>query len=119
VFIVSKNIGQQPRLLWVDVLKFFGILAIVWGHTLSSGAVRQYLYSFHVPLFFFAIGLYFKPSKTPFGCFCKEKAISLLFPYFAFAVISVLIFAVLGGLASSALVLTYLIFHCVQIFLKC
>lgn len=98
-----KNIGQQPRLLWADALKFFGILAIVWGHTISSGAVRQYLYSFHVPLFFFAIGLYFKPSKISFGCFCKKKAISLLVPYFAFAVISVLIFAVLGELASSAL----------------
>lgn len=100
---MAKNIGQQPGLRWADVLKFWGILAIVWGHTLSDGAVHQYLYSFHVPLFFFVIGLYFKASRVSFCHFCKKKAISLLVPYFAFAVISVLIFSVLGELASSAL----------------
>lgn len=100
---MSKNNGQQPFLRWADVLKFWGILAIVWGHTLSRGAVHQYLYSFHVPLFFFVIGLYFKASQVSFCRFCKKKAISLLLPYLAIAVLSVLIFAVLGELASSAL----------------
>ena len=100
---MHKNNAQTSRLLWIDILKFWGILAIVWGHTLSSGAVRHYLYSFHVPLFFFVIGLYFKPSTMSFGGFCLKKTISLLVPYFSFAIISVLIFAVLGEVASTSL----------------
>ncbi len=100
---MSKIIQTSSRLLWADILKFWGIFAIVWGHTLSDGAVHQYLYSFHVPLFFFVIGLYFKPPRVSFVCFCKRKANSLIVPYFAFAVISVLIFSVLGSIAASAL----------------
>ena len=100
---MRKNNEQTSRLPLADILKFWGILAIVWGHTLSGGAVRHYLYSFHVPLFFFVIGLYFKPPKMSFGGFCLKKTISLLVPYFAFAIISVLIFAVLGKVASTSL----------------
>ena len=100
---MSRTIQKSSRLLWADILKFWGIFAIVLGHTLSNGAVNQYLYSFHVPLFFFAIGLYFKPTETSFGRFFAKKALSLLVPYLAFAVISILIFSVLGQLVSSSL----------------
>lgn len=103
VFFMLKNDAQPSRLPWADILKFLGIFSIVWGHTLSSGAVRQYLYSFHVPLFFFVIGLYFKAPTMSFGRFFKKKTISLLVPYFSFAVISILIFSVLGKLASTSL----------------
>lgn len=101
--IVSKLIQKSSRLLWADILKFWGIFAIVWGHTLSDGTVHQYLYSFHVPLFFFVIGLYFKPPRISFCRFLQKKAYSLIVPYFIFAVISVLVFSVLGSIAASAL----------------
>ena len=99
-----SNTTQQPsRMLWADILKFWGILAIAWGHTLNDGAVMKYLYSFHVAIFFFAVGLYFKSPRISFGSFCKKRAISLLVPYFIFAVISTLIYAVLGKVASVSL----------------
>lgn len=73
------------------------------GHTLSSGVVLHYLYSFHVPLFFFATGLYFTSPKDSFGRFAYKKMYSLLVPYFIFATISILLFSVLGSFALATL----------------
>lgn len=95
--------AQKTRLEWIDILKFLGILAIVWGHTLSDGLVHHYLYSFHVPLFFFATGLYFTPPKDSFGRFTCKKIFSILVPYALFAIISILLFSVLGRFATSSL----------------
>lgn len=94
---------EKTRIDWVDIVKFWGILAIVLGHTLRSGSVRQYLFSFHVPLFFFVIGLFFTAPKLSFWRFTAKKAKDLLVPYFFFAIISILIFSVLGTFAASAL----------------
>ncbi|MBR3691203.1 MAG: acyltransferase family protein [Clostridia bacterium] len=94
---------RNTRLIWVDILRFIGIFAIVWGHTLTGGPVHFYLYSFHIPLFFCAIGFCFKTPKQSFWQFTKKKAYSLLIPFFLFAIISILLFSVLGNFAGSTL----------------
>ena len=99
-----KGIPEKKlRLEWVDITKFWGILAIVWGHTLSSGDVHRYLYSFHIPLFFYTVGLVFTGSELSFWHFTAKKAKALLIPYFTFAIISILIFSVFGSLAGAEL----------------
>lgn len=100
---MRDKLDPNVRKDWIDIVKFWGMLAIVWGHTLSSGNVRHYLYSFHVPLFFFVIGLFFAPPKQSFWKFTAKKAKALLIPFFSFAIISILIFFVLGNLAATAL----------------
>lgn len=100
---MTERLKENTRLEWIDVVKFFGIFAIVWGHTLSDGAVHRYLYSFHVPLFFFVIGLFFTSPKQDFLPFIRKKARGLLVPYFVFATVSILVFAVLGNVAAAAL----------------
>ena len=100
---MRDKLDPNVRKDWIDIVKFWGMLAVVWGHTLSSGNVRHYLYSFHVPLFFFVIGLYFSVPKQSFGQFTAKKAKALLIPFFSFAIISILIFFVLGNLAATAL----------------
>lgn len=94
--------APKKRQGWIDIVKFFGIVAIVWGHTVSVGDVQQYLYSFHVPLFFFVVGLFFASPKLSFFRFTAKKAKDLLVPYFLFAIISILIFSVLGRFADAA-----------------
>lgn len=92
---------------WIDMLKGWGILFIVIGHivgslvhltdgALQSGCVLvyKYIYSFHVPLFFFIAGLTFKPY--PLRSFWVKKWNRLLLPYFAFALFSILIYALVG-----------------------
>lgn len=100
---MHDTLEQKKRQDWIDIVKFWGMIAIVWGHTLDSGDVHRYLYSFHIPLFFFVIGLFFTSPKLSFWRFTIKKAKSLLIPYFSFAIISVLIFFVLGNLASITL----------------
>jgi fucose 4-O-acetylase-like acetyltransferase len=58
---------------------------VIWGHCIPSsvgGAIRKYIYSFHMPLFFFISGLTCHKSMTlDFKSFIKKKAKSLLLPY--------------------------------------
>ena len=49
------------RLRWIDALKGIGIILVVFAHHKLPVALDTYIFSFHMPLFFF-------------GCkFCKEK----------------------------------------------
>ena len=72
------------RLIHIDIARGVGILLIVLGHNPILGdhmGTYRLIYAFHVPLFFFLSGLFFKPEvsfrKTAIG-----KADALLKPYF-------------------------------------
>lgn len=87
----AKKISQ--RIVWLDIAKALGIVAIVLGHTIQGGLVKKYVYSFHVPMFFFLQGITFsvtKMEKRPFPAYLKHRAKSMLIPYYFFAVISTL-----------------------------
>lgn len=72
--------GVSKNILWVDYAKFFGIFLMVFGHLIISGShLYSFIYSFHMPLFFFLAGyLYRQKSK-------KENYLkifwALLIPY--------------------------------------
>lgn len=77
------------RIGWLDAAKGIGILLVVLGHTESlPPAVTTYIFSFHMPLFFFLSGYLFRPGGSGFRAFVRKKAKSLLVPYFAFAFLS-------------------------------
>ena len=81
------------RLSWVDNSKAIGIVLVVTGHTVGLGEpVYKYIYSFHIPLFFFLSGFLLKQKhlKTEFFTFAKEKFKVLIIPYLSFWVISYL-----------------------------
>lgn len=80
---------DKIRFEWVDALKFLGIFAIYIGH-LGSGAGKIYpfVFSYHVPLFFFISGFFTKNlNSVSFYEFAIDKAKRLLLPYFSFALI--------------------------------
>lgn len=43
---------EKERLSWLDVLKGIGIILVVMGHIYSNSIIFNWLYSFHMPLFF-------------------------------------------------------------------
>lgn len=47
---------QAERLPWLDVLKGIGIILVAIGHIYHNQVIFNWLYSFHMPLFFFAAG---------------------------------------------------------------
>lgn len=69
---------RNPHL---DFLKGIAIIAVVIGHCwLLDRPMRNFLYSFHLPLFFCISG-YLLNNKAPFKKFIVSKAGSILKPY--------------------------------------
>ncbi len=84
---------KKGRIAWIDIAKAIAIFFIVLGHQLPAGSLCGYLYSFHVPLFFFLSGSTFNADKDP-KIFFGEKAKRILVPYFAFSLISIAVYSV-------------------------
>ena len=49
------------RLIYIDILKAFGIFLVILGHVLNDNKhpVSHFIYSFHMPLLFFVSGFLF------------------------------------------------------------
>lgn len=88
---------NSERIGWIDVVKGIGIFLVVLGHIWTGPNEtylgRRYIYSFHMPLFFFISGFVFKiKSSTGFIIFFKKKFKSLIYPYMIFSIISFIYF---------------------------
>lgn len=79
------------RIHWVDIAKGFFIIAIVLGHIFNSGYLRNWLFSFHVPAFFFLSGYCFK-HKHDLRKFILKKLRTIVVPYITFSVLSIFVF---------------------------
>ena len=74
----------QKRIAYIDIAKGIGILLVALAHadiSLFSPYLHKFIYSFHIPLFFFLSGYFFNPD-TPFWTLLKKRFNSLLKPYF-------------------------------------
>ncbi|MBE9007391.1 acyltransferase family protein [Fortiea sp. LEGE XX443] len=67
---------------WIDFWKGIGIFSVVFSHVVEEG-VSEYLYWFHMPLFFFISGFLYK-DKYDYKTYFQKKFSSLLVPYFSF-----------------------------------
>jgi fucose 4-O-acetylase-like acetyltransferase len=106
---------RPERLDWVDTARGIGIILVVYGHALrghvTSGAFEPgwhanvqdaVIYSFHMPLFFFLAGLFVRRSLTKgAGVFLREKAVTLVYPYFLWSVVSVALAVLAAGAVNS------------------
>ncbi len=81
---------RQPRYSFIDFLKGVGIFLVVWGHTMTPRSA--YIYSFHMPLFFFLSG--FVHHDKPIGKFIIAKINTLYIPYALFTILSWLFYLV-------------------------
>lgn len=99
-----ENTNSTPNtsthLDWVDVAKGYGILLVMLGH-LEPGILEPYIYSFHVPLFFFLSGYVFN-DKRSFGEFLLKKCKGILLPYFSFGLIIIAFQRIHGEVSDSA-----------------
>lgn len=75
----------QQRLDWLDAAKGLGILLVVLGHTAIPPALFVYIFSFHLPLFFFISGYLFKTEKySSFPELLRYSGKKLILTYFIF-----------------------------------
>lgn len=60
--------ASGERLDWIDVARGIGIVAVVVGHVWTRGDVRDFVYAFHMPLFFLLSGYLMQPRPAlPFA----------------------------------------------------
>jgi fucose 4-O-acetylase-like acetyltransferase len=62
--------------------------------------LHEFIYSFHMPLFFFLSGLFFLPSLSKHsgnGSFLQEKAALILWPFFLWSLLQLLVKVVMAG----------------------
>ena len=79
---------NAKRIDWIDMAKGYGMIAVIISH-LCLGPLKLWLYTFHMPLFFFLSGYVFS-NKDSFVVFLKKKSRSLLLPYFSLGIPMVL-----------------------------
>ena len=73
------------RVDYIDIAKGIGIVLVVMGHNdfeLISPFAHKLIYSFHMPMFFFMSGMFFKPD-IPFWPFLRNRFNRVLRPFLA------------------------------------
>lgn len=96
----KKDINQRPRIEYIDALKGFAIYLVVWGHALQflrnghdfwhNLPMFEFIYSFHMPLFFMLSGFFFRSSlRMDWREFFTKKSIQLVLPIVVWSLIFV------------------------------
>lgn len=78
---------SSKRISYLDILKGFGIFFVVFGHVTHNSILREYIWNFHMPLFFLVSGLFHNSSNT-FKSFFLKRIKSIYIPYVLFFTIT-------------------------------
>ena len=82
--LLNNNTSQTAgRIDYIDWLKGFAILWIVWWHTCHPSFVNPY---YHVPIFFFVSGVFFK--QYPIKDFLCRRVNTIIIPFLFFYLVS-------------------------------
>jgi fucose 4-O-acetylase-like acetyltransferase len=98
---IAEPITKPSRSNTVDIMKGIAISLMTYGHTMQGMAPHgwwggpkflfneSFIYSFHMPVFFFTAGLFVMRSLERRGVknFVKEKLKTILYPYVLWAIL--------------------------------
>lgn len=82
------------RIVEFDIAKGIGIILVVIGHQNIPHSVTNWIFSFHMPLFFILSGFFFS-SKRKFYEIFKRRVKSLIIPYVFFYALNFILFCFL------------------------
>lgn len=86
----SEMKKSVKRIEWIDLAKGMAIFLMVCGHTSIPSSLSNWIWSFHMPLFFIVSGMLFSPYNYPsFADFLKKRCRTLLLPWLVFTVVTV------------------------------
>ena len=81
----------KKRIEWIDIAKGIGIILVIMGHTIAL-RYSQWLYTFHLPLFFLLSGLVYNTSKYPkYTTLLRLKSKQILWPWLKFFLIGLIV----------------------------
>lgn len=74
----------KKRIEWIDIAKGIGIILVIMGHTIAL-RYSQWLYAFHLPLFFLLSGLVYNIDKyNRYTVLVRQKSKQILLPWVKF-----------------------------------
>lgn len=76
----------KPRAAAIDAVRVFGIGAVIFSHTFTGQLTHQFVYAWHVPLFFFLTGYLWSRGRST-GAELVKRGMSLGLPYAGWFVI--------------------------------
>ncbi len=79
---------QNTRFRWLDILKGFGIILVVFGHVFQNRISHEFIFAFHMPLFFMAAGWLYRAKPTI--SYTLHRFFTVMVPYFSFGLITLL-----------------------------
>lgn len=81
---------MEKRIEYLDIAKGIGIILVVVGHCLNSISFPgRWIWSFHMPFFFFVSGVFFK--EIVFTEYLKRKVDQLIIPFLFFGLLILLL----------------------------
>ena len=93
---MRPNNALQPgggRIVWIDQLKGIAFFFVILGHLSLQETAKSWVFSFHMPLFFFATGCTYNVEKilqTPFKDYFVKLSKRMLVPYVWMQLLSML-----------------------------
>lgn len=87
----------KARIAWLDVAKGVGMVLVFYGHFVQrfdqvavpiAATHLKWVYSFHMPLFFFISGFVYKPRAMGLGAFLGRQVRTRLVPVWFFCFVS-------------------------------
>ena len=108
-----SSLSARARIEWIDYARAIGIVLVVVGHVLGGlrherfgdailpyQPINDFIYSFHMPLFFALSGIVFAllpPSSVE--KFLRSTLVGILIPYFSWSIIVIVLQQVAGDYA--------------------
>lgn len=87
----------SQRDISIDIAKGICIFLMVMGHADVPESVFKWIYSFHMPFFFMASGMFFNPSKySTWKSLLLARGKSLVIPYFSLSILAASLYCLVG-----------------------
>lgn len=93
---------MQKRIEWIDIARGLAIILMIVGHTSIPSIINNWIYSFHMPFFFFISGVLTSPhtnTELPqTSSYITHKAKVLIYPFLTYSAINILLYPLYGEL---------------------
>lgn len=75
---------MKRREEYIDIYRGIAVMFMVFGHVQLGTGYDYYIHAFHMPMWFFVSGWFFKDKGNSITTVCVDKAKKLIIPYLFF-----------------------------------
>ena len=82
---------KEKRYIWLDIAKVITIMLMVMGHSSIPHYLSNFIWVFHMPLFFMAAGWTTNWTKRSFGSYFLHRVRTLILPFVTYSILVCLV----------------------------